>query len=57
MGSIIDEGTTGYICESVEDMKFKLFKLGSINRTECRNHAIKRFNVSEIARKYLSLSD
>jgi len=57
VAEVVDEATTGYICESVEDIKFKLFQLGSFNRIECRSHAIKRFDVSEIARKYLSLSD
>lgn len=57
VAEVVDEGTTGYICESVEDMKFKLLKLGLINRLECRSYAIKRFDVSEIAQKYLSLLD
>ncbi len=57
VAEVVDEGTTGYICESVEDMKSKLFQLGSINRMECRSYAIKRFDVSEIAQKYLSLFD
>jgi glycosyltransferase involved in cell wall biosynthesis len=52
---VIDEETTGYICKSVEEMKFKIFDLGSISRLKCRNQAFKRFGVSEIATHYLSL--
>jgi glycosyltransferase involved in cell wall biosynthesis len=52
---VVDEEITGYICSSIEDMNSKIFKLESINRLKCRNHVINRFDVSKIAKDYLSL--
>jgi len=55
VAEVLDDGITGYICESVLEMKTKLFELGSIYRSKCRIQAYKRFDVSEIAIQYLSL--
>jgi glycosyltransferase involved in cell wall biosynthesis len=55
VAEVLDDGITGYICESILEMKTKLFELGSIYRSKCRNQAFKRFDVSEIAIQYLSL--
>ncbi len=52
---IIDEGITGYKCNSIEEMKTKLSQLPLINRIKCQNSAIKYFHVSGIALIYLSL--
>ncbi|MEO6456051.1 MAG: glycosyltransferase [Ginsengibacter sp.] len=52
---VIDEGITGYKVNSFEEMISAVKRVDLIKRRECREQAKKRFNVSEIATRYLTI--
>jgi glycosyltransferase involved in cell wall biosynthesis len=52
---VIDEGVTGFIVSSEEEMINSIKKIGTINRSNCREHALLRFDVRKIAKQYLDL--
>ena len=54
---VIDEGITGFIVETFEEMCSSVLKIAQINRLNCRHHAQQKFDVPVIANKYLSLID
>jgi glycosyltransferase involved in cell wall biosynthesis len=55
VGEVIDEGVTGFKGRNLEEMKDGILKVDSIDRAQCRDHALQRFDVSVIAKQYLSL--
>lgn len=54
---VIDEGITGYKIHTKEEMIEAVGKLDKIDRKTCREKAFERFDVSVIAKTYLSLFD
>jgi glycosyltransferase involved in cell wall biosynthesis len=52
---VIDEGVTGFMVSSKEEMVAAVSRIPSVDRTVCRERAISRFNVPVIAAHYLSL--
>lgn len=55
VNEVIDEGITGYKVTAVDEMKTAVERIALIDRTGCREHAEKRFDVKVIAKEYLSL--
>jgi glycosyltransferase involved in cell wall biosynthesis len=55
VNEVIDEGITGFKVNNVQEMIEKVSKITNINRLACREQAERRFDVSVIAQKYLSL--
>ncbi len=54
---VVDEGVTGFKVNSFVEMVNAVKKIDHINRKECREQSIKRFDVLVIAKKYLSIID
>ena len=54
---VIDEGVTGNKVHSFDEMIHAVKNIGLISRRGCRVQAKKRFDVSEIATKYLHIID
>ena len=52
---IIDDGVTGFICESMAEMVAKLDQLPSINRRRCRDEFQDRFTVERMVKDYLAV--
>ena len=52
---VIDDGRTGYVVSSVEQAVEAIGKVSGISRAECRRQAVERFDVSRMARDYLTL--
>jgi glycosyltransferase involved in cell wall biosynthesis len=52
---VIDEGVTGLITSTPEQMIAAIGKIGGIDRKNCREKAFSRFDVSVIAANYLKL--
>lgn len=52
---VIDDGQTGYVVSSVEQAVEAIGKVSGISRAECRRQAVERFDVSRMARDYLTL--
>jgi glycosyltransferase involved in cell wall biosynthesis len=52
---VIENGVTGFIVNDASEMERKIAGISKIDRALCRKTAIRRFNVSVIARNYLEL--
>jgi glycosyltransferase involved in cell wall biosynthesis len=52
---VVTENITGFKVNSFDVMLEVVDRLGTIDRTNCRNYARDRFDVPVIAEKYLSL--
>ena len=52
---VIDDGRTGYVVSAVEQAVEAIGKVSGISRAECRRQAVERFDVSRMARDYLTL--
>ena len=52
---IIDDGVTGFICDSMAEMIAKLDQLPSINRRRCRDAFQNRFTVERMVKDYLTV--
>jgi glycosyltransferase involved in cell wall biosynthesis len=52
---IIDDGVTGFICDSMAEMIAKLDQLPSINRRHCRDAYQNRFTVERMVKDYLAV--
>lgn len=55
VSEVIKDGITGNVVKSENDMVESIKKIGQIDRRSCRAYAMNKFDVSEIAVKYLSL--
>ncbi|MCT0233009.1 glycosyltransferase family 4 protein [Synechococcus sp. CS-1327] len=58
MGStpeVIDHGSTGFLCDTVEDMVQAIKDLSAISRSDCRTVAETRFDVRTIAPRILEI--
>ena len=51
----IDEGRTGFICDTLEDMCAAVGRLGEIDRATCRAEAERRFTGRAITDDYEAL--
>jgi glycosyltransferase involved in cell wall biosynthesis len=49
---VIEDGVTGFICETEEEMVESIFKLGTIDRARCRSEATRRFSPGAMAARY-----
>jgi len=49
---VIEDGVTGFICESEEDMVSAIGRLGEIDRARCRAEAERRFSPGAMASAY-----
>lgn len=49
---VIDEGVTGFLVQSREEMVDRVARIGEIDRDRCRARARERFNATRMARDY-----
>jgi glycosyltransferase involved in cell wall biosynthesis len=49
---VVDDGETGFICDSLEEMVLAIRRLDEIDRTACRRHADERFSSQRMAEDY-----
>ncbi len=54
---VVDDGITGYKVSNLKEMGDAVQEVKKIDRILCRKHAAARFDVTIIARRYLSISD
>ena len=54
---VVDEGITGFVVHDRQEMIDAVSKINEIDRSLCRQTAERRFDVSVIAKQYLSLFD
>ena len=52
---IIDDGVTGFICNSLTEMAAKIEQLPLINRRRCREAFLNRFTVERMVKDYLEV--
>lgn len=55
VGEVVITGKTGFISATINEMENDLMKLEDINRLSCRMYAEDLFDVSVIAKRYISL--
>lgn len=55
VSEVVDESITGFVVENKQQMIENINYIKAINRSQCREWALKRFNVSVISANYLSL--
>ncbi len=53
-GELLDEGTTGYLCETVEEFTDAARRAGSLKPDDCVRFA-GRFNIRDMTQKYVAL--
>jgi glycosyltransferase involved in cell wall biosynthesis len=54
---VVEEGITGFVVRDSQEMIYAVSRIYQIDRSLCRQTAERRFDVSVIAREYLSLFD
>jgi glycosyltransferase involved in cell wall biosynthesis len=52
---VIDDGETGFIVDSVEEMASAIEHVGTLSRARCRERAIARFDSQQMVRSYVTL--
>ncbi len=55
VSEVIQEGVTGFICDSVEEAVRSVERIPSLSRKECRQIFEKRFTVRQMAQGYLAI--
>jgi glycosyltransferase involved in cell wall biosynthesis len=55
MPELIEDGKTGFIVESVNDMVLRLRTIHTIRRRDCRAHVERHFTVEKMVDEYESL--
>lgn len=55
VNEVIEEGITGFKVDNLEDMCKATKMLKEIDRSNCREKAMLKFNISEVAAQYLSI--
>jgi glycosyltransferase involved in cell wall biosynthesis len=55
MGEIVEDGKSGFLVTSVQEMAEKVRDLGQIDHRECRARAERVFDSKQMARKYVDL--
>jgi len=54
---VIDDGITGFVCDSVEEMALAAERLGELDREECRRRVEARFSALAMAAGYEAVYD
>lgn len=52
---VVDDGETGFICDSLEEMVLAIRRLDEIDRTTCRRHTERRFSTQRMAEDYVTV--
>jgi len=52
---IIDDGVTGFVCETIDELTAAVEKVGTLDRSRCRQVFDQRFTVERMATDYLAL--
>ena len=52
---VIEDGVTGFICDSVEEMALAVERVGELDRAACRKAALERFSAAQMASGYEAL--
>ncbi len=52
---IVQEGVTGFICKDNKDYLRAIERLPEIQTSACRDHVIKNFNSTKMAKEYENL--
>jgi glycosyltransferase involved in cell wall biosynthesis len=52
---IVDDGTTGFVCDSDADLVAAIERVGELDRADCRNAVETRFSASRMVRDHLDL--
>lgn len=55
ISEIVDHGSTGYLCDTLEEMVNTVAGIPTIDRRRCREAFEKRFTVERMVREYLTL--
>jgi len=55
VSEVMQEGVTGFICDSVEEAARAVERIPSLSRKECRQIFEKRFTVGQMAQAYLAI--
>jgi len=55
VSEVMQEGVTGFICDSVEEAVRAVERIPSLSRKECRQTFEKRFTVGQMAQAYLAI--
>ena len=55
VNEVVDEGVTGFKVNTEPEMIAAINKVGTLPRTQCRQHSMNRFNVGIIAARYLDV--
>jgi glycosyltransferase involved in cell wall biosynthesis len=50
---IIDDGSTGFVCDGLDDMTTAIQHISEIDRRQCRRSFEERFTVGRMAQDYL----
>jgi glycosyltransferase involved in cell wall biosynthesis len=51
---LLQDGVSGYICSSVEDLAEAVFRVRELSRQRCRAYVHKRFDISKMALEYVN---
>ena len=57
VGEVVDEGKTGFICDTVDDMARAAASAHLLDRAVVRAHAVRRFSAARMANDYLAVYD
>jgi glycosyltransferase involved in cell wall biosynthesis len=52
---IVDDGTTGFVCDSDADLIAAIERVGELDRADCRNAVETRFSADRMVRDHLNL--
>ena len=52
---VIEDGVTGFVCDSVEEMALAVERVGELDRAACRQAALDRFSAAQMAGGYEAL--
>lgn len=55
MPEIIDDNKTGFLVDNIDQAVKAVNKINTISRSECRRQAVKRFDVSVMAKNYIKI--
>ena len=52
MPEIVEDGQTGFICDSLEEMVLAIRRLGELDRTACRAYVAQHYSAPQMATGY-----
>ena len=55
MREVIDHNKTGFICNSIEDIKNAIINIDNIKQEDCRKRVEENFTYQVMAKKYIRL--